>query len=109
MRFVCHNHATMSSNSIRSKSDCQQKKPEPAFLFSDRTAWPLLQNKLTQKLEELQKRGVEILDLSESNPTRCKFKFLNSELLVPLADPKHLHYEPDPRGLLTTRRTIANS
>ena len=56
-------------------------------MLASRTNWNLAQNQLALRLNALRKEGVSILDLSESNPTRCEFKYLDGELLSGLAHP----------------------
>ncbi|HTP13337.1 MAG TPA: pyridoxal phosphate-dependent aminotransferase [Bacteroidota bacterium] len=50
--------------------------------------------------------GDAILDLTETNPTRCGFVY-NPDLLRSLASDESLRYEPDPHGLRTARESIA--
>ena len=76
-------------------------------IFSSRTDWNLTPNALHQLLEEKRKRGESILDLTESNPTRCGFSH-NPEILQALSSNRSLLYEPDPRGLLAARKSIAD-
>ena len=76
-------------------------------MFARRTEWDLTPNKLSRKLAELRGRGEEILDLTESNPTRVGLQYPDG-LLKELADPRGLLYEPDPRGLLAARKTVAS-
>src|SRR3989338_4230410 len=99
---------SMSGDSIRSESYCQQKKPKAPFSFSNRTHWNLEPNRLTRKLDDLRKAGIKILDLSESNPTRLEFKSLNQNLLIPFQYPGNLIYQPDPKGLFDARRAICD-
>ena len=40
-------------------------------MFSSRTNWLLTPNRLSQLLRERRERKLPILDLTESNPTRC--------------------------------------
>jgi aspartate/methionine/tyrosine aminotransferase len=47
-----------------------------------------------------------VLDLTESNPTRCGFSFYSGGLLEPLSDRANLVYEPDPGGLPEARRAV---
>jgi aspartate/methionine/tyrosine aminotransferase len=75
-------------------------------MFSSRTNWSLNPNRLSELLEERRRRGLPILDLTESNPTRCGFVFDAREVLSALADPRSLTYEPDPRGLLPARQAV---
>ena len=48
-----------------------------------------------------------ILDLTESNPTRCGFALDAEKVLAPLHDSRALLYQPDPRGLLMAREAVA--
>lgn len=74
-------------------------------MLSSRTDWNLTPNALHQLLEEKRKKGERILDLTESNPTRCGFSY-HPELLQVLSSERSLLYEPEPRGLLTARKGI---
>ena len=76
-------------------------------MFSSRTNWLLTPNRLAQAIEELRRRGRPLLDLTESNPTRCGFAFDTQAILKTLANPQALSYEPDPRGLLVARQAVA--
>jgi aspartate/methionine/tyrosine aminotransferase len=75
--------------------------------FSNRTDWQTQPNRLSQALNKLLKKGERVFDLTESNPTRCSFHYLNSKVLEPLANPKNLSYEPDPRGLGEAREAVS--
>jgi len=75
-------------------------------MFSSRTNWPLAPNRLSELLRERQARGLPILDLTQSNPTRCGFTYPEDVTLAPLINPRALRYEPDPRGLLTARVAV---
>ncbi|TAM81573.1 MAG: pyridoxal phosphate-dependent aminotransferase [Acidobacteria bacterium] len=74
-------------------------------MFSSRTDWLLAPNRLTWQLEERRRRGLPVLDLTESNPTRCGFA-PDPKILNLLQDPRSLTYEPDPRGPLSARRAV---
>ncbi len=76
-------------------------------MFSSRTNWSLTPNRLSELLRERRARGLPILDLTESNPTRCGFALDAEEILAPLHNPRSLTYEPDPRGLRTAREAVA--
>jgi hypothetical protein len=76
-------------------------------MFASRTDWPLTPNRLSQLVEERRRQGLPLLDLTESNPTRCGFDFDAGKLLGALADLRSLAYEPDPRGLLSARLAVA--
>ncbi len=76
-------------------------------MFSSRFKWNLEPNRLAKLIEEKKCAGVRLLDLTESNPTRCGFDYLASELLSALAQPESLRYDPQPRGLLSARQAVA--
>jgi len=76
-------------------------------MFSSRTNWRLTPNRLSEEIEGLRRRGFPLLDLTESNPTRCGFAFDQEAVLEALANPQALSYEPDPRGLLLARQAVA--
>jgi len=77
-------------------------------MFSSRTNWPLGPNRLSLEIEELRRQGVSLLDLTESNPTRCGFVFDRRGIFDALASPQTLDYTPDPRGLLSARQAVAS-
>ena len=76
-------------------------------MFASRTNWLLNPNRLTREIDELRQRGIPLLDLTESNPTRCGFVFDQAAILAALADTRALSYAPDPRGLLGARQAVA--
>ncbi len=77
-------------------------------MFASRTNWSLEPNRLTQALEERRRRGLPVLDLTESNPTRCGFSYDAERILGALGDPRALKYEPDARGLLCARQAVVH-
>jgi aspartate/methionine/tyrosine aminotransferase len=77
-------------------------------MFASRTDWPFTPNRLSQELEERRRRGLPVIDLTESNPTRCGFAYESMEILGALANPRALTYEPDPRGLVSARLAVAS-
>jgi alanine-synthesizing transaminase len=77
-------------------------------MFASRTNWYLTPNRLSKLLAERRRQGIPLLDLTESNPTRCGFTFNPQEILGALANPRALTYEPDPRGLLPARQAVAH-
>jgi hypothetical protein len=76
-------------------------------MFADRTNWPLAPNELSKLIEEFRSQGRPFLDLTESNPTHCGFTFNPDQIQKALADPRSLTYDPDPRGPLVARETVA--
>jgi alanine-synthesizing transaminase len=77
-------------------------------MFSSRFKWNLTTNQLARLIEEKKRAGVKLLDLTESNPTRAGLALPNTDWLSALAQPQALHYDPQPRGLLTARAAIAD-
>lgn len=76
-------------------------------MFSSRTNWNATPNRLTRLLEMKRLQGETIIDLTESNPTLCGFSYPDQDILAALTDPSILVYHPEPRGLLSARRAIA--
>lgn len=72
-------------------------------MFSKRAHWSAPLNRLTV---ERRKRG-ELLDLTESNPTRAALPYPHDELAEALARGARASYDPDPRGLRTAREALA--
>ncbi len=77
-------------------------------MFSSRTDWDLTPNRLAAELERMRARGREVLDLTESNPTRCGLKYDRRAILRALAGPAALVYHPDPRGMRAARQAVAD-
>ena len=76
-------------------------------MFSSRTNWSLTPNRLAIHLEERRRQGLSLLDLTESNPTRCGFDYDRDAILDALREPRSLAYEPEPRGLAPARAAVA--
>ena len=74
-------------------------------MFSSRTDWLLAPNRLARQLEERRRQGLPVIDLTESNPTRCGFA-ADPSILQSLQDPRSLIYEPDPHGLIGARQAV---
>ena len=77
-------------------------------MFSNRTAWNLEPNLLSEALGNRLSSGKAVIDLTESNPTKCGFYFETEQILGALSDPASLHYEPVPQGLLPARNAVAD-
>ena len=75
-------------------------------MFSHRTSWRLAPNALTRAIEEARASGLEILDLTVSNPTEAGVRPDAEIVLAALANPEAMHYDPQPRGLLEARRAV---
>lgn len=76
-------------------------------MFSSRTDWDLTPNRLSAELARMRARGREVLDLTDSNPTRCGFQYNRHAILRALARPATLQYHPDPRGMVSARQAVA--
>ena len=78
-------------------------------MFSSRLHWDLRPNPLTELLRSKRNSGVDILDLTESNPTQASIVYPQAEILGALADSRSLRYEPAPAGLSDAREAIARN
>jgi alanine-synthesizing transaminase len=63
-------------------------------------------NAITRATERLRATGVEIVDLSDANPTTAGLSYPD-HLLTPLADRAALSYHPHPFGLRSAREAVA--
>jgi len=76
-------------------------------LFADRTNWNLAPNRLSEALARHRSAGKPLIDLTASNPTECGFSYDRAKILKALANPQSLSYEPELRGLLAARESVA--
>jgi aspartate/methionine/tyrosine aminotransferase len=80
-------------------------------VFARRAAWDLARNPLTLAADARRARGAELVDLTESNPTRCGLLEGGAVLARALAEVARsatsASYEPDPRGARAAREAIA--
>ena len=86
------------------------KLPEPNARPSRRVPPALEPNPWTRRLEERRAAGGRLLDLTEMNPTRVGL--LDDAAVArcwrrAVYDPRALHYDPNPRGLLSARQAVA--
>jgi alanine-synthesizing transaminase len=72
-------------------------------VFSSRLDWSLQTNRLAALLTTKQ----QVLNLTESNPTRAGFQYPREQILAALADARALEYDPQPRGLLSAREAVS--
>jgi aspartate/methionine/tyrosine aminotransferase len=75
-------------------------------MFSKRTEWKLTPNRFSQAQAELRAAGMEVLDLSVSNPTRAGLHYDDDAILPALVQPEAMEYDPQPKGLLTARQAV---
>lgn len=74
-------------------------------MFASRTGWALELNRFSAALERHRAAGREVLDLTESNPTRCGFAY-DPSLLSVLQDRRGLAYDPHAMGLRVAREAV---
>jgi aspartate/methionine/tyrosine aminotransferase len=75
-------------------------------MFSNRLDADAAPNNLARAIERCRADGREIVDLTQSNPTRAGFDY-PADLLGPLASPRALTYAPEPLGAGDARSAIA--
>ncbi|MDA1311838.1 MAG: pyridoxal phosphate-dependent aminotransferase [Acidobacteria bacterium] len=75
-------------------------------MFSSRTNWNRTPNRLSEALARRRAAGLEILDLTESNPTRCGFAWDADALFDALRRLEIADYRPEPRGLEEARSAV---
>jgi alanine-synthesizing transaminase len=76
-------------------------------MFSSRTRWDRSPNELTVRLQSRLREGHGVLDLTESNPTRCGFAYPADEILGALGGRESLAYRPHPLGSPAAREALA--
>jgi alanine-synthesizing transaminase len=62
--------------------------------------------RLARALRERRAAGIEVLDLTASNPTRCGFDYDEVGILTALGDRAVLVYDPEPHGMLLAREAV---
>lgn len=75
-------------------------------MFSRRSGWDLAPNALSSALADRRARGLEVLDLTETNPTRCGLGPPRDALREALSAPGVEKYDPDPRGTRAAREAV---
>ena len=76
-------------------------------MFSSRVPARRAVNRLSQAHARLTAQGVDVTDLTESNPTGVGLRY-PPDVLEPLASPAGSVYEPAPRGLPAARKAVAS-
>jgi len=76
-------------------------------MFSTRLPTSLTPNRLSERLADKRRQGREILDLTESNPTRVGLVKHGEGWLGPLGNPAVFAYDPHPRGWREAREAVA--
>ena len=77
-------------------------------MFSHRTDWKLTPNRFTEAQQELRAAGMEVLNLTVSNPTRAGLAYDAEAILGSLVRPEVLDYDPQPKGLRSAREAVAS-
>jgi alanine-synthesizing transaminase len=77
-------------------------------MFSHRTAWNQETNPLSKALANRVASGKPVIDLTESNPTRCGFHFETEQILGALSHRASLKYDPVAQGLMPARTAVAD-
>jgi alanine-synthesizing transaminase len=75
-------------------------------MFSSRTSWDRTENPLSAAVAEARAAGRPLIDLTESNPTRCEIADLGRAIAT-LGDPRGAAYEPNPLGHPAARAAVA--
>src|SRR5215831_6557192 len=78
------------------------------FMFSHRTDCKLTPNRFTEAQRDVEAAGVEVLDLTVSNPVRAEIPYDAEAILGALASPEALDYDPQPKGLRSAREAVAH-
>ena len=77
-------------------------------MFSHRTDWKLTPNRFTEAQQELRAAGMEVLDLTVSNPTQVGLAYDDEAIMQALIRPEALDYDPQPKGLPGARQAVAS-
>jgi alanine-synthesizing transaminase len=75
--------------------------------LSSRLAWDHPLNRLTRAVEERAARGLPVIDLTETNPTRVGLPYPEEELAELLRRGAAAEYAPHPRGIPEAREALA--
>ena len=76
-------------------------------MFSSRLRHAAGPNRLAVAIEQRRAAGLGVLDLTLSNPTQAGFAY-PCGMLAPMADDRSLCYQPEPFGMLSARRIVAD-
>jgi hypothetical protein len=76
-------------------------------MFASRTRWDLAPNRLAQAIDARRRAGLPLLDLTDSNPTRCGLVWDETVLRDALRAVDAGRYDPHPRGIRAAREALA--
>jgi aspartate/methionine/tyrosine aminotransferase len=77
-------------------------------MFSHRTEWKLTPNRFTEAQKEVQSSGVDVIDLTVSNPTVADLHYEAETILSALMNPAAMIYDPQPKGMRSAREAVAS-
>jgi alanine-synthesizing transaminase len=77
-------------------------------MFSSRLSWNPSTNRITRHIEALKQSGVELVDLTETNPTAAGFDNDAAAVCSAISHPSILEYHPNPRGLIPARQAVVD-
>ena len=95
----------MGSRDVSLYGVCELNKR--AWSLSSRLPWEHPLNRLTRAVSERTARGLPVIDLTETNPTRVGIPYPEEELAALLARGAASGYAPHPRGILEAREALA--
>ncbi|GAA3764690.1 pyridoxal phosphate-dependent aminotransferase [Terriglobus aquaticus] len=75
--------------------------------FSNRTHFGAEADPLTEAVALRRRAGLPVLDLTESNPTRCGLGIAGTTLLPPLSHATNMVYRAEPFGPMQARKAVA--
>lgn len=81
----------------------------PPLRLSSRLPWEHPLNRLTRAVEERSARGLPVIDLTETNPTRVGLPYPEEELAELLCRGAATEYIPPPRGIPEAREALAEA
>lgn len=77
-------------------------------MFSQRIDWPGRTNRLARLLADKRRQGADLIDLTESNPTRAEIEYPVSAITSAFSDEALARYVPAARGEPAARQAVAN-
>jgi alanine-synthesizing transaminase len=76
-------------------------------MLSRRFNYNIEDNKISKLLKQKKSAGIEVLDLTESNPTKVFLEYDVTGILKSISHPDSMKYNPDPKGIQTAREAIS--
>ncbi len=77
-------------------------------MFSSRLNWKSSTNRITRAIDALTQQGVELVDLTGTNPTAAGFDYDTAAVCGAMSPPAILEYHPNPRGRVPARQAVAD-